>query len=153
MKHLALISIIMMFSLQSHSFEKRFYYLSGEIKFISEYSDKNIKNGEEIMFYKNGNIKRKSFYVDNTIHGVRFYYKANGQLQKTSNYSMGKLIKIKSIFELRADLFCTNTIIGSDLVGRKMKKCLASIDTLFHKNSKNKEGIFILDDLESYFRP
>ncbi len=51
-----------------------------------EYSN-NLKNGEFIEYFSNGNVKKKGNYKDNQLFGNWYYYYPNGQLKEIFSFN------------------------------------------------------------------
>lgn len=70
------------------------FYISGNIESETHFSDynKKIKNGKEIKFYQNGQIKRVINYTNDTIDGNLNTFWENGNPKRLDIYIMGKLI-------------------------------------------------------------
>jgi len=58
-----------------------------------------IKEGREIIRYKNGEVKESSLYKNNLLHGKKEYFDIYGVLSKEEHYSNGLLHGVSRVFE------------------------------------------------------
>lgn len=63
------------------------YLVNGNILIESGEYSSNLKNGEFIEYFQNGNIKKKGNYKDNQLFGIWYYYYPNGQLKEIFSFS------------------------------------------------------------------
>jgi len=70
------------------------YYKEETIKENFEY---DIKQGESILYFKNGKIKKKMFFIDGKIEGNAYEYSENGRIITIYEYKKGYLINREKI--------------------------------------------------------
>ena len=63
-------------------------YLSGEYKTIN-----GLKQGEGLVFDKNGNIIAKSNFLNDKEHGEQIFYNSDGSIERREYYEHGVFVK------------------------------------------------------------
>ena len=66
------------------------FYPSGRIWAVTSYKN-GLREGEEKIWYENGNLRSKCFYHKNMPNGLRTRYYSNGQIQVEYSYMNGYL--------------------------------------------------------------
>ncbi|MDD4178860.1 MAG: FxLYD domain-containing protein [Candidatus Margulisbacteria bacterium] len=84
------------------------YYSEGKLELLVQYKG-NKRNGKQIVYYENGNIKNDCYLKDDLFDGIQNTYNEYGDLQSTTNYVAGKkngTIKIfdKGVLQLVGDM-------------------------------------------------
>ena len=60
---------------------------------FSSFGQDDLKQGEEIIYYKSGEVKYKMTYVDDLRQGEAIEYYENGEIKEIKNYKNGELIE------------------------------------------------------------
>ena len=79
---------------------KRFYWISGQIKFEEYFSSfkEGTREGKKTLWREDGSLWTESDYVNDRLHGYWISYWENGQLKRKDFYKKGKL-KEKKVWD------------------------------------------------------
>ena len=57
------------------------------------------RNGQNILYFENGNKKEVSIYVNDVLHGTSIFYDDAGKIVKKRKYVNGIIINVESFKE------------------------------------------------------
>lgn len=77
--------------------EEKQYYLSGALYRI-------YRDGEQIAFYENGQLKTETHFVDGKLHGICLLYWPNGRLKREVHFEHGRKIGFDRFWNEQGEL-------------------------------------------------
>lgn len=130
--------LLLLLSLMSCDIEKgttskveKEYYENDVLKSEINYSNDSTKMGEALYYYKNGNIARICYYVNNKLDSIFLEYYSNGKLKYESYYDLDKLVGSVYFYYPNGQLELYNArdyagenfyVVKYDSLGNKLKE-------------------------------
>jgi len=76
------------------------YYPSGALKYDFNYTD-DFYNGEQKIFFENGNLQSKSFYKASVIDSLQFWYYPDGKIKSEYFWLDGRQFGVQKLYSAR----------------------------------------------------
>jgi antitoxin component YwqK of YwqJK toxin-antitoxin module len=95
--------------------EYKEWYPNGQLKAQMFSSEDGLTQGNQLQWWKNGNIKRDIMFKDGKYHGDYIVYFRNGKLKEKTNYNFGKKDGIQTKWYKNGNIRC-EIIFQNDIV-------------------------------------
>jgi len=88
---------------QSELLRKELYYESGQLRLVGNYKN-NIKHGQWLYYFENGNKSDESWYSNGLINGRSTSFYLNGKLRSSGYYQKGERTRMWTYFNEKGQL-------------------------------------------------
>ncbi|MEZ4722128.1 MAG: SpoIIE family protein phosphatase [Flavobacteriales bacterium] len=110
------------------------FYKQGNLKADFQFDDTGRKNGQQYVYYPNGNLAVSAIFLNDTLHGPMLIMEKSGKVLEQRIYEHGKLISSTKQSDLSIDnqldsLISLLTLDSSD-VERRVERALVELDTI-----------------------
>lgn len=79
------------------------------ILMTENYNDQGVLEGEKLVYYENGQVAEKAYYLNGQIDGISTWYSPNGKLLKEFNYTNGQLHGMAKYYDKDGRLLAEGT--------------------------------------------